>query len=582
MGIAAPKDPEKKRAGFYIMRNKDVFGSPMPDGRGVQFLYQSDGRIVNSAKLVGGIEDEDMLKMLVRTEDFRKLVYSVGVTVEMDEPEEVTFAFQMYGRTNPYVSGTTISKRVMADGMENIIKFSEVEWSEDDDIIGQIRFEMKESGKFAKVAVKLYLNDGYTAPEVQEENEVDFNSDSYREILEGSIVSMGDTKRLEKAVCRARAGEDVTIAYIGGSITQGAGAIPINTQCYAYKSYCGLCSLLGIEQDKNVHYIKAGVGGTPSELGMIRYERDVLRDYSVKPDIVVVEFAVNDAGDETGGVCYESLVRKVLMSDNEPAVVLLFSVFSDDYNLEDRLRPVGERYKLPMVSVKECVVPQFYNAAKRIITKNQFFYDCYHPTNNGHTVMSDCLCTLFSAVDKMAERTMEAAGGSLGAALDIIGDTSFAGDEVSAYYGKTFEKVELIDRQNIDSTDIVEAFNMGSFEERDEELQCVEMDLNINTTPEFPYNWKYNHGGKAFCMDIKCRSLIMVNKDSASASAGKAEVYVNGDKVLTVDPRKNGWTHCNPLICFADREQDTYHVEVKMAPGDENKDFTILGFGVVR
>ena len=87
MGIAAPKDPEKKRAGFYIMRNKDVFGSPMPDGRGVQFLYQSDGRIVNSAKLVGGIEDEDMLKMLVRTEDFRKLVYSVGVTVEMDEPD---------------------------------------------------------------------------------------------------------------------------------------------------------------------------------------------------------------------------------------------------------------------------------------------------------------------------------------------------------------------------------------------------------------------------------------------------------------------------------------------------------------
>ena len=193
------------------------------------------------------------------------------------------------------------------------------------------------------------------------------------------------------------------------------------------------------------------------------------------------------------------------------------------------------------------------------------------------------VCALFSPLlIRWLKGLWKLRGGSLGAALDIIGDTSFAGDEVSAYYGKTFEKVELIDRQNIDSTDIVEAFNMGSFEERDEELQCVEMDLNINTTPEFPYNWKYNHGGKAFCMDIKCRSLIMVNKDSASASAGKAEVYVNGEKVLTVDPRKNGWTHCNPLICFADREQDTYHVEVKMAPGDENKDFTILGFGVVR
>ena len=30
----------------------------------------------------------------------------------------------------------------------------------------------------------------------------------------------------------------------------------------------------------NIHYIKAGVGGTPSELGMIRYERDVLRNFT--------------------------------------------------------------------------------------------------------------------------------------------------------------------------------------------------------------------------------------------------------------------------------------------------------------
>ena len=84
MGVAAPKDPEKKRMGFYIMRNKDIFGSPAQSGGGVQFLYQSDGRIVNSAKLVGGIEDDGMLSMLVKTEDFKKLVYSIGVTVRKD------------------------------------------------------------------------------------------------------------------------------------------------------------------------------------------------------------------------------------------------------------------------------------------------------------------------------------------------------------------------------------------------------------------------------------------------------------------------------------------------------------------
>jgi len=580
MGVAAPKDPEKKRMGFYIMRNKDIFGSPAQSGGGVQFLYQSDGRIVNSAKLVGGIEDDGMLSMLVKTEDFKKLVYSIGVTVEMEKPEAVDFVFQMYGKTDPYVSGTSIRKTVVADGMENIVKLSEVEWSADDDIIGQIRFEMKEAGRFAKVSVRLYLNDGYSAPEMPEENDIDFGSAEYKRMLEASLVNLGDTKRLEKALCKARAGQDVTIAFIGGSITQGAGAIPINTECYAYKTYKAFCGMFG--DGDNIHYIKAGVGGTPSELGMIRYERDVLRNFTVQPDIVVVEFAVNDAGDETNGVCYESLVRKILMSENEPAVVLLFSVFSDDYNLEERLRPVGFNYKLPMVSVKECVVPQFYDAARRIITKNQYFYDCFHPTNAGHKVMADCLGTLFEKVDIKAQKALETVGGDLKEALKAIGDTAFDNESIAPHYGNSFEKVELFDRQNLPTMDIVWNFDMGGFNRIDDELQCVEMDMDIETTPEFPYNWKHDRSGRPMEFDIRCRSLIMINKDSASADAGKAEVFVDGEKVLTADPRKNGWTHCNPLICFSDRERALCHVEVRMAEGDENKDFTILGFGVVR
>ena len=86
--------------------------------------------------------------------------------------------------------------------------------------------------------------------------------------------------------------------------------------------------MFGKNGGDNIHFIKAGVGGTPSELGMIRYDRDVLRDGKVNPDIVVVEFAVNDEGDETKGVCYESLILNILSAENKPAVVLLFSCIS--------------------------------------------------------------------------------------------------------------------------------------------------------------------------------------------------------------------------------------------------------------
>lgn len=81
-GPVAPKNPEKKRAGFYIMREKEVFGAPQEDGSGVQFLYESDGRLVNSARIVGNIQDEEMLSCLKSVEGFRSLVHSIGVSID--------------------------------------------------------------------------------------------------------------------------------------------------------------------------------------------------------------------------------------------------------------------------------------------------------------------------------------------------------------------------------------------------------------------------------------------------------------------------------------------------------------------
>lgn len=82
-------------------------------------------------------------------------------------------------------------------------------------------------------------------------------------------------------------------------------------------------------------------------------------------------------------------------------------------------------------------------------------------------------------------------------------------------------------------------------------------------------------------MDVVCRALLLIYKDSGSSTVGRAEVFVNGEKVLTADPHVNGWTHCNPVICFRGAEPVSRHVEIRMAEGEESKEFTILGFGVV-
>ena len=82
-GPKAPRDAQKKRSGFYLMRGKDIAGSIQPDGRGIQFLHMDGERMITAARIVGNVAEEGMLELLKSAAGFRRLVHSMGVRVEM-------------------------------------------------------------------------------------------------------------------------------------------------------------------------------------------------------------------------------------------------------------------------------------------------------------------------------------------------------------------------------------------------------------------------------------------------------------------------------------------------------------------
>ncbi|WP_306813036.1 SGNH/GDSL hydrolase family protein [Paenibacillus soyae] len=386
---------------------------------------------------------------------------------------------------------------------------------------------------------------------------------AYQEMIARSLLSKGNNKRLKAAIEKAKRGEEVTLAYIGGSITHGAGANPLPSGCYAYRSYADFKTRFG-RSGGPIRFIKAGVGGTPSELGMIRYERDVLRDGAVQPDIVIVEFAVNDADDETNGACYESLVLKALSAPNKPAVILLFSVFESDWNLQDRLAPVGSHYGLPMVSIKDAVTEQFRMTPDEggIISKEQFFADIYHPTNAGHAIMADCLGWLFEETDRSDENQEDIT-------LDL-----------PPVIGNDFVDVRLLDRAS--DTEIA-AIAEGGFSQTDFELQNAEMDDDSHGTPQFPNNWMHtgDSGSAGFAMTIRCRSLLLVYKNTGSDEYGSAEIRIDGKLVGTADSHAVKWTRCHAVLLHRSEQTEEHTVDIRMKAGHEEKRFTILGFGYV-
>lgn len=562
-GTKAPKDPTKKRSAVYLMLDDVIEGRLREDGKYAEICFL-EGRV--APKLISIMPDMpgEMAKELQTCTGLRKYVHSIGITAIAEEKENIgeKIAFTLNCRGKEGYGGTNYHTTVSLDGTQAEIILSDYPENVLDTVLASCYMEFP-AYMTAKMTIAFYLNDDYQVPELILDTPVDFSSEAYQQMIVRSLMQKGNLNRLKRAVKKARAGEDVTLAYIGGSITQGAGAKPIAANSYAYRSYQAFRARFGAGNGENVHFIKAGVGGTPSELGLCRYKKEILDEAGDRGvDIVVIEFAVNDAGDETNGVCFESLARMAAAGPGNPAVILLFSVFMDDSNLQERLIPIGERYDFPMLSLKEAVTPQFY-AKQPVITKRQYFYDLYHPSNEGHRIMADCLDYLW----KCAEESLGCSGEDKD--LDI---------DKPPVYGNTYQNLKVFTKADTEEGIEVEP---GDFEQTDHELQYVERNENAFATPEFPENWM--HGGvgeNPYRIVLTCKDLLLVYKDSGDLKFGKAQIFVDGVQTRTIDPVEVGWNHCNAVIVYRSEEAAKHTVEVRMEKAE--KYFTILGWGYTR
>ena len=83
-----------------------------------------------------------------------------------------------------------------------------------------------------------------------------FDGADYAKMIDDTFISAGNTDRLKKVIDKARSGQDVTLAYLGGSITEGAGATGVtsNADCYAETSYNEFKKAYGLGDGSNVHF----------------------------------------------------------------------------------------------------------------------------------------------------------------------------------------------------------------------------------------------------------------------------------------------------------------------------------------
>ena len=205
-----------------------------------------------------------------------------------------------------------------------------------------------------------------------------------------AIANHGDITRLSKVYKKLEEGGDVTVCFLGGSITQGSLSSTPET-CYAYRTYDWI---RGRFPKAKVKYVNAGIGGTTSVFGAARAEKDVL---AYDPDLVVVEFSVNDECTDYFLESYEGLIRKLLYSKSAPAVVCLFNFFYENGKTAERLHSkVARHYGIPAASMQGAIYQDILSG--KIEDISLLSPDGLHPNDMGHEVVSSVLIYLLETL----------------------------------------------------------------------------------------------------------------------------------------------------------------------------------------
>ncbi|MDE6642123.1 MAG: SGNH/GDSL hydrolase family protein [Acetatifactor sp.] len=354
-----------------------------------------------------------------------------------------------------------------------------------------------------------------------------------------------DDRALGAVMRKAEAGEPVSIVCIGGSITQGtissgakdsellkSGEIP------SKRAYADIFFRWWQERfpDTEFNFVNAGIGGTDSYLGVHRLEQDVLKH---EPDLVLVEFSVNDGNDNFHKITYDNLIYNLLNDDSAPAVMLLFMAQTNGASSQGNHVLVGFHYSIPMVSYAN-VMSDMMETGR--FSAKEMSGDEVHPSALGHAVTGEILWNYLNSVYEVRSDLGEP-------------DT----EAVSVLTKKAYGNARILD-----SDDIVPE-ELGDFTEN-------------QVCWEFPNGWSCDgEGGIVFTASFSRLGILYYA--TTDGTCGRFEVLVDGEHVQTINADfSGGWG--NAIMTsevYASGEEAVHRVEIRREADSTGNKFHLLG-----
>lgn len=350
----------------------------------------------------------------------------------------------------------------------------------------------------------------------------------YDNMVNRSLLFEGNTSRIKEKLHKAKKGEKVVIAYLGGSITNGAEVA--DGKGYAPISFNKIKDFIG--KKANLEYINAAYDGTSSILGNTIADKEVL---SKKADIIFIEYAVNDRPEQIYRAAFESLIRTCLNNKNNPAVILILTCTDKGVSRQDFMTQIGKYYNLPVIAVANAVQPEISAARMK---PDEYFQDIAHPTEYGHRLMADFIMNYIKKAYKTKSKDVYVVPSKM-------------------YPKSTFENVKFISAKNI------HADNDGSF---------IRKETKNKLFPE-AVEYLTNTGNKPFEFTITANNIFLVAPKCLS-EVSNADIYINSQKTMTINLARNGKIDdiIQAFLIYSSDKTEPVKVSIKI-PEEENINF---------
>ncbi|MBQ8960868.1 MAG: carbohydrate binding domain-containing protein [Ruminococcus sp.] len=359
---------------------------------------------------------------------------------------------------------------------------------------------------------------------------VETASAQYIQFYQDAICNMGNTERLVKKLEAAENGESLTLGYIGGSITEG------RNYSDPFTSYVKNTFAKGSFTEINI-----GMSGTSSVVGLVRAEKGLVEK---KPDIVVIEFSVNDHEDISYKKSFESLIRKFLEMPNEPAVIVLITRSKGGFSSQTQMEAAGKNFDVPIISMNNSMTKAFNSG---FLSPDDYYTDEYHPHKQGGQLIADTMAYYLRQAMKTENRS-----------------DSYTIPTTSAYGSEYYTCVNM-------SANELTNFSAGSF--------TAGSGYGSTGTLPYSYTFQKNSANTPMTFTTTGKGLILVFKANSSGM-GTAEVTVNGKTTKVAGNKQYTWGGPDAEVAYYQETAGELNVSIKME--NAGTDFTIWGLGVIK